>query len=84
MKMRETRAALFLKTFKNCVGENWRGSQTEYPMPRDAWKGRSAPGPREVSGGKHYLSRFGSCLSTAWAASDKHYHIPKSRHGNIS
>ena len=83
---------VFLKTFKTCVEEAWKETDRQYHIPKSRFQGGRNPEPgNEVSpsglderGGKYHFRRFRSCFASAWDAADKHYHIPKSRHGRAT
>ncbi len=68
---------------------SWKEADSDYHIPKSRFRYERNPEPgNEVSpsgldekGGKHPFKRFGYCLTSAWEAADKHYHIPKSRHG---
>ena len=81
----------FLKTIKTCVEKAWEDTDIQYHIPKSHFQDERNPEPEnEVSssvldekGGKHPFKKFGNCFTSAWEAADKHYHIPKSRHGKV-
>ncbi len=84
-----TRTVVFLKTFKSCVEEGWKASDTQYHIPKSRFNEdksdtngyEASPDNIDMSPKNNYLRRFRNCFSEAWKAADTHYHIPKSRHG---
>ena len=92
MKSRDDRTVVFLKTFRDCFKETWKETDRQYHIPKSRFKssgktetGREAVPPGDVEGVKeHFFRRLRTCFSNAWEAADRHYHIPKSRHGKAA
>ena len=89
MKERVTRAGIFFRTLGKCLSQTWQEADKHYHIPKSRFRDdRSSEQGHEFSPAgldegrkKHYLRNFRNCFTFAWGASDRHYHIPKSRHG---
>ena len=92
MKEQVTGRGMFFRTLRNCMSEAWQEADSEYHIPKSRFqRDRSqelgdgtSPDERGNSMKKYYFRRFRNCFAFAWEASDRHYHIPKSRHGGVT
>ena len=88
MKEPVTRVGVFFKTLGYCMSSAWKQIDSEYHIPKSRFQESgspesgvgASPGGRGQRFNRHPFRRFRYCLTSAWEAADKHYHIPKSRH----
>ena len=92
MKEPVTRVGVFFGTLRSCMSWAWKEADIDYHIPKSRFRYEGNPEPgNEVSPSglddhisRHHFRGFKSCIKYAWEASDRNYHIPKSRHGNAA
>ncbi len=91
MKKTGTSAGIFFRTFRSCMSTAWKVADSEYHIPKSRFQENqsrqsgvgTSPGGRGERLNRKFFRKFRHCITSAWEAADKHYHIPKSRHGKV-
>lgn len=88
MKRMFGRLKTFYTLLKGCLREAWQDTDSRYHIPKSRFKDQKQPvyaahndPPRRWKMKRNaFVGSFRDCVITAWEASDKKYHIPKSRY----
>lgn len=87
MKKLVNRLVTFVRNVGGCMAAANRDSDTWYHIPKSRFNGGAEErrrldylsDPVERPAKNYFLGSFRDCLLSAWKASDRDYHIPKSR-----
>jgi len=87
MRGTATKAGVFFRTLWDCLSSNWKETDEQYRITRSRYGGHTdaelemkfPPSGMGETMTKRHVRGFRSCIRTAWAAAENHYHIPKSR-----